>query len=128
MKYKEELINLTKTVKANTKANGGKLRNEDIAERMDMTRQHFQDLLREDGAEVNSNHIFLFKSKFVNELQGVQLPAKPKDPLNRERAYIKTLVQRFAAFESRVTGQDKKKILEEIERDTISYLRELEGQ
>lgn len=126
MDYKVELVNLVKTVKANVKIAGEKLRNEDIAVKLKMSKAHFQDLLSPGGASVTDKHILVFKTVFKNELAGAMKPSKPKDPLNVERAYIKTLVQRFAALESRLTGQEKTIILAEIERDTISNLRELE--
>ncbi|MEZ2446105.1 hypothetical protein AB6805_30530 [Chitinophaga sp. RCC_12] len=129
MEYKKQLADLIKTVKANARATGGKLTNEEITRRLGKkSRTYLSDLLNPDGPNVTQSHILVFKQVFANELQGATLPAAPKDPLNRERAYIKTLVQRLASLEARLSNRDKKIILTEIEQDTILNLKELEGQ
>lgn len=127
MDYKKELKKLVETVKANAKASGKKLSNEEIAQRIDKTRTYLSDLLNPDGPNVSESLIALFKQKFYYELQGATIPGKPKDPNNLVRAYVKTIVQRQADFEARVTGRRREDILAEIERETIENLKELEG-
>lgn len=126
MDYKKELKRLVETVKANAKASGQKLSNEEIAKRIGKTRTYLSDLLNPEGPNVSEGIIAVFKQKFHYELQGATIPGEPKDPNNLVRAYVKTIVQRQADFEARITGRKREDILAEIERETIENLKELE--
>ncbi|MVT39747.1 hypothetical protein GO495_04060 [Chitinophaga oryziterrae] len=124
MKLKEEYNDLVKSVKTNAKASGNKINNEDIAKRLGLTRTYFSGLLGGSVA-VKEKHIEDFKAHFSKELSTDIKPADAGDPLNRERAIMKTLLHRFAKLEAKITDRPIGDILDELEEDIIVNLKDL---
>jgi len=128
MKNKEQLQKLVETAKINAKVGGVKLRNEDIAKRMGITRTYLSDLLGEPGKDVTSKHVEDFKAHFKDELGGIIKPSGPSNELNRERALIRVLMQRVAKLESERLGIPVEKVLKELEQDTMIAWKDLENE
>lgn len=127
MEYKKEFIQLVEMVKKNAKADGIRLRNEDIATRMDKTRTYLSDLLSVPGKQVTKKHIDDFKLRFADELKGIFKPSPPNDKLNRERAMLKAYRLRIAKLEAIVYNKSLEECLSDLDRDTKTFQDDLES-
>jgi organic radical activating enzyme len=127
MEYKKEFIQLVELVKKNAKAEGVRLRNEDIATRMDKTRTYLSDLLSTPGKQVTKKHIDDFKLRFAEELKRVFKPSAPADKLNRERAMLKAYRLRIAKLEAIVYNKSLEECLNDLDRDTKTFQDDLEN-
>ncbi|GAA3925492.1 hypothetical protein GO495_04045 [Chitinophaga oryziterrae] len=124
MKLKEEYNRLVKSVKANAKESGNKIKNEEIAKRLGFTKSYFSELLKGSLA-VKEEHIEGFKAYFSKELSGDVKPAPAWDSMNRERALIKVLLHEVAKLKSAATGAAIEVVLAEFEKDTRDVMNEL---
>lgn len=104
MNCKEEYRNLVERVKRAAKLKGEKLRNEDIATRLGITRTYLSDLVGVPGKEVTNKHIEDFKAHFRQELSGAYTP-KINDEMNPERALYLAMLQDYTEWKAEVTGQ-----------------------
>jgi hypothetical protein len=127
MKLKEEYNRLVKSVKANAKESGNKIKNEEIAKRLGFTKPYFSELLKGSLA-VKAEHIEAFKAHFSKELSAGEKPAPAGDSLNRERALIKVLLHEVAKLKSAATGIALETVLQEFEKDARSIMYELNNQ
>lgn len=127
MEHKKELKRLVELVKANAKKEGIKVRNEDIAHRLGYkTRTYLSDLLNPVGKPVTAKHIDDFRLRFADELKGVFKPSPPHDETNRERAMLKAYRLRIAKLEAIVYNKTIEECLNDLDRDTTTYLDDLE--
>lgn len=129
MKHKEEYKKLVEIVKNRAKENGKKIRNEDIATKLGISRTYLSDLIGLPGKDVTPKHIEDFKAHFREELSGAaesNKPALPGDSGNRERALIKVLMHRVAKLEADRLGMPVEAVLAELEKDTMIAWRDLE--
>jgi len=125
MNLKEEYNSLVKTVKNAVKLAGGKITNEEMAERLNISRTYLSGLLG-GSKEITKKHIDDFKSHFRDELAGIIRPSGPGDVVNRERALIKVLMDRVAKLEAERLGMPVESVLVELEKDTMIAWRDLE--
>jgi len=125
MNLKEEYNSLVKTVKQNIKKAGGKITNEEMAEKLNISRTYLSGLLG-GSKDVTKKHIDDFKSHYRDELEGIVKPSKPGSIVNRERALIKMLYQRLAKLEAERLGIPIEKVMDEMDRDTMIAWRDLE--
>jgi transcriptional regulator with XRE-family HTH domain len=125
MNLKEEYNSLVKTVKNTVKERGGKITNEEMAERLNISRTYLSGLLG-GSKEVTKKHIDDFKSHYRDELAGVIRPSEAGDAVNRERALIKVLLHRVAKLEAERLGMPVETVLAELEKDTMIAWRDLE--
>lgn len=125
MNLKEEYNSLVKTVKTSVKKAGGKITNEEMAERLNISRTYLSGLLG-GSKEVTKKHIDDFKSHYRDELGGIVKPSEPGDSVNRERALIKVLMHRVAKLEAERLGMPVELVLAELEKDTMLAWRDLE--
>lgn len=126
MEHKNELIRLVELVKENAKAEGIKIKNEDIAKRMKKTRTYLSDLLSPNGKPVTEKHVEDFKIRFADELKGVFKPSTAGDPLNRERAIIKAYRLRIAKLEAIIYNKTIEECLKDLDLDTKKFQDDLE--
>jgi hypothetical protein len=127
MEYKKEFIQLVELVKKNAKEEGVRLRNEDIAIRMDKTRTYLSDLLSVPGKQVTKKHIDDFRIRFADELKGIFKPSAPDNEMNRERAMLKTYRLRIAKLEAMVYNKSLEECLKDLDRDTKTFQDDLEN-
>lgn len=128
MEYKKQFIELVEQVKKNAKAEGIKLKHEDIAARMDKTRTYLSDLLGIPGKQVTKKHIDDFKLRFADELKGVFKPSAAGDYNNRERGMLKAYRLRIAKLEAIVYNKTLKECLDDLDRDTKTFQDDLEKE
>lgn len=126
MDYKKELQKLVEQLKIKAKEEGIKVRNQDIAKRLSITRTYLSDLLGEPGKEVSKKHIEDFTLRFADELRGVFKPSAPNDELNRERAMVKAYRMRIAKLEAIVYNKTLEECLRDLDRDTKTFQDDLE--
>lgn len=104
MNLKEQFRALVESVKKRAKERGDKIRNEEIASRLGITRTYLSDLLGEPGKEVSAKHVEDFKAHFREELHGAMLTPKDKK-ITPERALVLAMLQDYAEWKAAETGQ-----------------------
>lgn len=127
MDYKTEFQEVVKSLKAREMMRGGKLRNEDIADKLGYNSDYFNSLNGKSG-KVTEDHLNTIKMVFKDELGEIRKPSLPGNEVNRERALIKVLLHRVAKLEAERLGIPVETVLAEMEKDTMIEWRDLEGQ
>ncbi|MGN7818802.1 hypothetical protein ACTJJB_01660 [Chitinophaga sp. 22536] len=103
MNLQETLSQLVEIVKRNTYKEGKKISMGEIAERMQLSRQHLSALLN-GKEEVKQRHIDMFHLKFQRELGADAGRPAPGDPMNPITALMLALLEDYAEWKAEETG------------------------
>jgi transcriptional regulator with XRE-family HTH domain len=104
MDLHETLNELVEIIKRNSYKQGKKISMGEIAERLDMSRQHLSALLHK-KEEVLPRHIEMFHLRFQKELGPDAGRPAVGDPMNPYSALLLAIAEDYAEWKASVTGQ-----------------------